>query len=84
MNYQEYVLFVNLGNNTGNILQMYVRKGFQGNNIGMELIRAVIQEARYRFHNIEIELEVKPDNINAFNLYKKQDLKKSLMIRILL
>ncbi|MCL1688771.1 GNAT family N-acetyltransferase [Elizabethkingia anophelis] len=63
--------FVNLGNNTGNILQMYVRKGFQGNNIGMELIRAVIQEARYRFHNIEIELEVKPDNINAFNLYKK-------------
>lgn len=63
--------FVNVGNNTGNILQMYVRKGFQGNNIGMELILTVIQEARCRFHNIEIELEVKPDNIKAFNLYKK-------------
>jgi ribosomal protein S18 acetylase RimI-like enzyme len=38
----------------------------------MELILAVIQEAKCRFHNIEIELEVKPDNIKAFNLYKSR------------
>ncbi|XJR88782.1 GNAT family N-acetyltransferase [Elizabethkingia anophelis] len=63
--------FVNVENNTGNILQMYVRKGFQGKNIGRELILEIIQEARCRFHNIEIELEVRPDNTKAFNLYKK-------------
>lgn len=64
-------VFIKEGNNTGSIYQMYVKKGFQGKNIGMELIQAVIREARYRFHNIEIELEVKPDNIKAFNLYKR-------------
>ncbi|MCL1667108.1 GNAT family N-acetyltransferase [Elizabethkingia ursingii] len=63
--------FVNVGNNTGNILQMYVKKGFQGSNIGMGLVQAAIQEARSRFINITIELEVKPNNARAFNLYKK-------------
>lgn len=64
-------VFVKEENNSGSIYQMYVKVGFQGKNIGLELILAVIQEARCRFHNIEIELEVRPDNTKAFNLYKK-------------
>ncbi|MDV3665115.1 GNAT family N-acetyltransferase [Elizabethkingia anophelis] len=63
--------FVNIGNNTGNILQMYVRKGFQGKSIGIELIQATILEAKCRFNNIKVELEVKSDNTKAFDLYKR-------------
>ncbi|AQX10603.1 hypothetical protein BAY32_15840 [Elizabethkingia ursingii] len=63
--------FANFGNNTGNILQMYVKKGLQGSNIGMGLVQTAIQEAKSRFHDIAIELEVRADNVKAFNLYKK-------------
>lgn len=64
-------VFVKNENNTGNIYQMYVRKGFQGKNIGFGLIQAIIHEANSRFGKIEIILEVTPKNDRAYHLYKK-------------
>ncbi|RQO32989.1 N-acetyltransferase [Chryseobacterium sp. KBW03] len=63
--------FVKDENNTGNIYQMYVKKEFQGRNIGQGLIEAVIHEACKKFNDIEIILEVTPGNNKAYNLYKK-------------
>ncbi|WP_106916078.1 GNAT family N-acetyltransferase [Chryseobacterium aurantiacum] len=63
--------FVKDENNTGNIYQMYVRKGFQGKNIGSGLIQAILNEAHSRFKGIEIVLEVTPKNDRAYHLYKK-------------
>lgn len=57
--------------NTGNIYQMYVRMGFQGKNIGYDLLEAIIHEAYTRFNGIEIVLEVTPKNDRAYYLYKK-------------
>lgn len=56
----------------GNIFQMYVKEEYQGRNIGMELLRAVINDADTK----EIILEVKPDNLNAFHLYQKAGFKE--------
>ena len=63
--------FVKDEGNTGNIYQMYVREGFQGKNIGLGLIQAIINEANNRFKSIEIVLEVTPKNDRAYHLYKK-------------
>lgn len=63
--------FVKSDENTGTIYQMYVKKEFQGKNIGQGLIEAVIHEAGRRFNDIEIFLEVAPGNDKAYNLYRK-------------
>lgn len=63
--------FVKDENNTGNIYQMYVKKEFQGKNIGQGLIEAVIHEACKKFNGIAIILEVTPGNNKAYNLYRK-------------
>jgi len=63
--------FVKNENNTGSIYQMYVKKEFQGKNIGQGLIEAVIAEACQNFNGIEIILEVTPGNDKAYNLYRK-------------
>lgn len=63
--------FVKNENNIGHIYQMYVKKSFQGNNIGSCLIRKTMDEAKHRFENIDIYLEVKRTNLSAYYLYKK-------------
>lgn len=63
--------FVKNENNTGSIYQMYVKREFQGKNIGQGLIEAVIAEACQKFNGIEIILEVIPGNDKAYNLYRK-------------
>ncbi|WP_083997413.1 GNAT family N-acetyltransferase [Chryseobacterium angstadtii] len=55
----------------GHIYQMYVKESFQGKNIGLGLIQAVIEEARKRFGAITIFLEVTHKNEKAYHLYKK-------------
>lgn len=68
--------FVKDENDTGNIYQMYVKKEYQGKNIGLGLIDAVIDEARQQFHEIEICLEVTHGNESAYRLYKKAGFKE--------
>lgn len=63
--------FVKSGENTGNIYQMYVRKGFQGKNIGLNLIREIVKEAIKRYHDVEIFLEVSANNLQAKHFYLK-------------
>lgn len=50
---------------------MYVKRDFQGKNVGQGLIEAVIHEAGRQFNDIEIFLEVIPGNDKAYNLYRK-------------
>ncbi|MDC8100663.1 GNAT family N-acetyltransferase [Chryseobacterium rhizosphaerae] len=64
-------VFVKDTGSSGNIYQMYVKEGFQGKNIGYELVEAVIHEARRLFHPIDIFLDVIPTNERAYYLYKK-------------
>ncbi|MDH6252994.1 ribosomal protein S18 acetylase RimI-like enzyme [Chryseobacterium sp. H1D6B] len=64
-------VFVKEENNSGSIYQMYVKENYQGRNIGLDLIQAVINEAENRFNGVEIFLEVKTDNVKAYQLYKK-------------
>lgn len=68
--------FVKEEDHAGKIYQMYVKKGFQGKNIGYGLIVALINEAHSRFGDIEITLEVTDKNDKAFNLYKKSGFKE--------
>jgi ribosomal protein S18 acetylase RimI-like enzyme len=63
--------FVKNEDSTGSIYQMYVKREFQGKNIGQGLIEAVIAEACQKFNGIEIILEVIPGNDKAYNLYRK-------------
>ncbi|MDN3693740.1 GNAT family N-acetyltransferase [Chryseobacterium tructae] len=63
--------FVIDDNNVGNIYQMYVKKDFQGENIGSGLIQSVIQEAKEKFNITEVFLEVAVKNHPAYYLYKK-------------
>lgn len=63
--------FVTSDKNSGTIYQMYVKREFQGKNIGQGLIEAVILEAERQFNDIEIFLEVAPGNDKAYNLYRK-------------
>lgn len=63
--------FIKDQNNTGNIYQMYVKEEFQGKNIGLGLIQAIIKEANDTFKDIVIFLEVINTNSKAYNLYKK-------------
>lgn len=74
-------VFVKGENKTGNIYQMYVKKDFQGQNIGFGLIQAVINEVKNRFNTIEILLEVTSGNDQAFYLYRKigfKEIKKDI------
>ncbi|SIT03618.1 Acetyltransferase (GNAT) domain-containing protein [Chryseobacterium ureilyticum] len=64
-------VFVKSENNIGHIYQMYVKKEFQGKNIGSGLIHSIINEANKRFNDIEIFLEVTLQNNKAYHLYKK-------------
>ncbi|WPO89227.1 GNAT family N-acetyltransferase [Chryseobacterium sp. HR92] len=63
--------FIKNENNTGSIYQMYVKREFQGKNIGQGLIESVITEVLQKFNGIEIILEVIPGNDKAYNLYRK-------------
>ncbi|WP_228406492.1 MULTISPECIES: GNAT family N-acetyltransferase [unclassified Chryseobacterium] len=63
--------FVKSDENSGTLYQMYVKREFQGKNIGQGLIEAVIHEAGRQFNDIEIFLEVTPGNDKAYNLYRK-------------
>jgi len=63
--------FVKDENDRGNIYQMYVDEAFQGKNIGKNLIKTLIDEAKNRFNAIEIYLEVKAKNLKAYHLYQK-------------
>ncbi len=63
--------FVIDDNNMGNIYQMYVKKDFQGKNIGSELIQSAIQEGKEKFNIAEVSLEVASKNHSAYSLYKK-------------
>lgn len=63
--------FVKSDENTGNIYQMYVQKGFQGKNIGLNLVRSTIKEAQKRYGSMEIFLEVSVDNLQAKIFYLK-------------
>lgn len=63
--------FIKNENNTGSIYQMYVKREFQGKNIGQGLIESVITEVLQKFNGIEIFLEVIPGNDKAYNLYRK-------------
>lgn len=69
-------VFVKNENNAGSIYQMYVKKEFQGKNIGLQLIKAVIHEADERFGDLEIVLEVASGNDKAYFLYKKAGFKE--------
>ncbi|PWN69476.1 GNAT family N-acetyltransferase [Chryseobacterium phosphatilyticum] len=68
--------FVKNEDYTGSLYQMYVKKEFQGKNIAYELIHSTINEARKRFKDIEIFLEVAPDNKRAYHFYKKTNFKE--------
>lgn len=68
--------FVKNEDNSGNIYQMYVKKGFQGKSIGSGLVQSVIQEAKKKFTITEIALEVAPKNHSAYQLYKKNGFKE--------
>lgn len=63
--------FVKSDENIGNIYQMYVQKGSQGKNIGLNLVRSTIKEAQKRYGSLEIFLEVSVDNLQAKNFYLK-------------
>jgi len=63
--------FVKNDENIGNIYQMYVQKGFQGKDIGLNLVHETIKEAAKRYHNLEIFLEVSVDNLQAKHFYLK-------------
>jgi len=57
--------------NTGSIIQMYVRPSYRGNNIGTNLIKAVLAEA-FKFPDIEqVVLGVKGGNLSAIRVYEK-------------
>ncbi|AZA85188.1 N-acetyltransferase [Chryseobacterium lactis] len=68
--------FVKDENQRGNLYQMYVKKDFQGKNIGYELIRRIINEIRGHFNDLEIFLEVAPHNEKAYSLYRKTGFKE--------
>ncbi|REC60732.1 GNAT family N-acetyltransferase [Chryseobacterium pennae] len=68
-------IFVKNENNSASIYQMYVKKGFQGKNIGSGLVQAVIHEANEKFTVNEIYLEVAANNHSAYQLYKKNGFK---------
>jgi ribosomal protein S18 acetylase RimI-like enzyme len=63
--------FVKSDENIGNIYQMYVQKGFQGKNIGLNLVYETIEEAEKRYGSLEIFLEVSVDNLQAKHFYLK-------------
>jgi len=63
--------FVKSDENIGNIYQMYVQKGFQGKNIGLNLVHETIKEATKRYHDLEIFLEVSVDNLQVKHFYLK-------------
>lgn len=64
-------IFVKHDNHSGNIYQMYVKKSFQGQNIGSALLQSVIHEAYEKLNITEIFLDVAPNNQAASQLYKK-------------
>lgn len=68
--------FVIDDNNVGNIYQMYIKKEFQGKNIGSSLLQSIIHEAKKRFNIDEILLEVATDNHSAHFLYQKNGFKE--------
>lgn len=58
-------------NHRGRIIQVYVRPGYQGKNIGFNILAATLKEA-FELKGIEqIEIEVLTSNVKAENLYRK-------------
>ncbi|WP_300675125.1 GNAT family N-acetyltransferase [Soonwooa sp.] len=62
-------------NGNGNIIQMFVKPEYQGQNIGKYLLEFILKEAKNRFPKTSIFLEVAKDNLSAFRLYKKAGFK---------
>ena len=58
-------------NGKGNIIQMFVKPEYQGQNIGRELLEFILKEVKKRLPETDIFLEVAKDNLSAFHLYKK-------------
>ncbi len=63
--------FVKDENGIGNIYQMYIQKKYQGQNIGFGLLGNILKEAKKRFGEVTVSLEVSIKNSSAINLYKK-------------
>jgi RimJ/RimL family protein N-acetyltransferase len=55
----------------GTIIQMYVKPAYRGRKIGLDLVKAVIEEAFKLLGITKIVLGVKEDNMNAIRVYKK-------------
>lgn len=68
--------FVKHENHSGNIYQMYIKKDFQGQNIGSGLIQSIIHEAYKKFNVTEVYLEVASKCSPAYHLYKKNGFKE--------
>lgn len=62
-------------NDNGNIIQMFVKPDYQGQNIGRKLLEFILKETKNRLPEIDIFLEVAKDNLSAFHLYKKAGFK---------
>ena len=59
----------------GNIIQMFVKPEYQGQNIGRNLLKFILKEAKNRLPETDIFLEVAKDNLSPFHLYKKAGFK---------
>ena len=59
----------------GNIIQMFVKPEYQGQNIGRDLLELILKEAKNQLPKTDIFLEVAKDNLSAFHLYKKAGFK---------
>ena len=58
-------------NQTGTLIQMYVRVNFAGNKIGLGLTKALLEEALERPDITQVILEVNPKNAKAIRVYKQ-------------
>lgn len=63
--------FVKDENGIGNIYQMYIQEKYQGQNIGFGLLGNILKEAKKRFGELVVSLEVSIKNSSAIHLYKK-------------
>lgn len=69
---------------------MYIQKKYQGQKIGFDLITNILKEAKKRFGEFTISLEVSIKNYSAIKLYKKagftieesSDLKSTVVMTI--
>lgn len=56
---------------TGTLIQMYVKKEFSGQKIGLGLVNALLTEVSKASNLNSVILEVNPDNDKAIHVYKQ-------------